>query len=179
MSPWVWVAIVGTVFATAGAGVFGYFGWKRAVRRFALTLIGRREAVFAVQKALEDVATHLAQATDDQILAFVEDPDSLDRRALQEVAMRARIAVDELDTVPLPRSLIHAAESLADAAFVVAEEAAGAGECALGADAFDALACLNLERVRAAYDRAQAAVVAACAPLGIDETAVYGGGMYI
>lgn len=180
MPDWATIAlyagVVILVIASAGGGIIG---WRAYARRKLLGLLVRAEAVDAVGKGLADVMARLAEADDEALAEFASDPQSSERRALHEVATRASILADELDRMPLPRGLIVLAEELGDAAYVVAREAARVDDESTGVVALDGLAAIDLAAVRGYTKRARRSLTEACDAMGLDETAVYGGGLYL
>ena len=165
--------------ALAG-GAFGVrLLWLRATRAALVALVGRREAIHAARRSLEDVVRHLAEKDDEALEGFATDPEHEDRRSLTEVASRMHLFVDELDTKALPSSLVGVAEGLADAAFVISEEAGRVGETTDSLEVFESLVAIDLARVGSVVDAADLRVKAACERYHLDEAAVYGGGLYI
>lgn len=180
MPVWAWIAVVAGVLLLAGAGTaLAVFGWRAYERRLLLRLVVRTEAVEAASSALSDALTRLANASDDDLLAFAQDPDSVERRVLHEVASRGNILAGELDRMPLPGRLVAAAEALADAAFVVCEEASRVTDESESGDSLEQLTSMNLSRVREYTRKARHVLSGVCEACGFDETAVYGGGLYL
>ncbi len=181
MPGWVTVTLIavgGVLFvAASAAGVF--FAWRAYGRRVLLRLVARTEAVEAVGQALVDCVERLAHADHAVLEEFACDAESSERRALHEVAMRAWLLARELDSMPLPRALIPTAESLADAAMVVHQEASRIGDGVVGEAALDALARTDLVRVKAYASAARTRVNDECVSHGLDDLAVYGGGLYL
>jgi hypothetical protein len=178
---WGWVAIgAGGVLLLAAAVIGSILAWRAAERRYLLRLVRRREAIDAVRQALDDVVLHLAQGSDETLSHFAADPDALERRTLHEVASRARILADELDSMPLPKKLIPAADALGDAAYAIALEAGKVHDEQLGDAAFDALGSIDLTSIAGKYAAATREVQNACEVCGLEEdAAVYGGGLYL
>ncbi len=179
---WVWIVLAVGVLSAAVGGFFGVRAlWLSSVHRTLVSLVGRREGILASRRALEAVIFHLAEGDDTGLEEFALHPESEDRRALAEVAASMEIAVEELDTRALPGSLVPVAEGLADAAFVVYEEAARVGESAEPEEVFEALTAIDLARVSTVFDAADGRLKTACKRyhLDEDEIAVYGGGLYI
>ena len=171
---------LGLVLLLGALGFIAYLVFRAMERRYLLRLISRREAVFAVRQALEDAVVRLAEGTDEQLSAFADDPDSLERKILHEVRIRAQILRDELDTMSLPRRLVPAAEALADAAFVVGMEAAKIRDADSGALVLGELGTIDLGSVAEVFERATAAVSLTCQVCDVEEdAAVYGGGLYL
>lgn len=180
MPVWGWIAIgVGGVLLLAAVGAAGYLGWRALERRYLLQLVSRREAVDASRQALEDSLLRLAEGTDAQLRAFADDPDSIERRALHEVASRARMLADELDTMTLPKPLIPAADALGDAAWVVGREAGKVHDDLVGDAALAALGQIDLTEIAEVNREALAVVTGVCEECGFEDEVVYGGGLYL
>jgi len=173
------VIIVGVLLVAGAAAAAGWYGWKHLERRIVLRLLARAEAVEATAQALEDTVERLNSAGKDEKASFTKDPDSSERRALHEVQGRAQLLQDELDLMPLPKSVVPLAESLADAAYLTAREAGRITDEDVGRAATQKLKGLDLELVRAYAAQAHARVSATCEEFGIEDTAVYGGGLYL
>jgi len=177
---WAWIVLVAGVIAlAAGATLGGIYAYRAAERRLLLQLVRSREGLEFVRQALGDSLVRIAEGSEQELRVFADDPDSVERRALAEVASRARLLADELDVTALPKSLIPAGEALADAAFVIAREAGRVGEDAAGDAAIEALGCIDLEAVEQYYRAAVSAVRSACETCGLEDSAVYGGGLYL
>jgi hypothetical protein len=177
---WAWVVVVVAALIVVAAVVAAViFGWRAYRRRVLLRLLARAEAVEAAASALVDAATRLAAGSDEELERFADDPDYVERRTLGEVHSRARMLVDELDRMPVPRKLETVAEALADAAFVVAQEASRVGDDVTGPAALENLASTDLALVGAYTKKARVLLVEACEACGLGETAVYGGGLYL
>lgn len=180
MPVWAWIAIgAGAVVLVAAAVVATVFGLRFAERRYLLRLISRREAIGAARQGLEDVVMRLATASDEHLEHFASDPDAIERRALHEVASRARMLADELDSMPLPNKIVPAAEALGDAAWVIGREAGRVHDERTGDAAFEELGSIDLAEVTAVFHAASARVAALCDECGLDEESVYGGGLYL
>lgn len=177
---WAWVVIGVGALLVLGAGIAAFwFGRKELTRRALLRLVVRAEAVEAAEKALEDSVRRLASAGDTELEQFADDPESVERRTMGEVASRARLLADELDRMAVPRSLVHVADSLADAAFLIAQEAERVRDEDVGPVAFDRLAAIDLKLARQYAEKARLHVIDACDVCGLEDTAVYGGGLYL
>jgi hypothetical protein len=79
----------------------------------------------------------------------------------------------------LPGSLITAADALADAAHLIAIEAGKVRDDSAGEQALEQLGSIDLDAVETYYRAAIAAVQQVCEACGIDDSAVYGGGLYL
>jgi hypothetical protein len=177
---WAWIAIVAGVVAVAAVAVaLTVLAMRSAEERYALRLVRGREGVDFARQALGDSLSRLAEGSEAELRAFADHPDSLERRALHEVASRARFIADELDTTALPASLIPAAESLADAAYLISKEAGRVQDDDLGEAALEHLGSIDLDAVETYYRAAIAAVARVCESCGIDDSMVYGGGLYL
>jgi hypothetical protein len=180
MPLWAWIAIAaGVVVLLAGATIAGVLAFRAAERRYLLRLIRSREGLDFVRQALGDSLGRLAEGSERELQIFAEDPDSSERRALHEVASRARLLADEMDVTALPGRLIPAAEALADAAFLIGREAGRVGDDLRGDAALDALGCIDLDAVETYYRAAISAVQSVCEACGLEDSAVYGGGLYL
>jgi hypothetical protein len=178
---WGWIAVgAGSVLVGIALVVGAIYGWRAVERRYLLRLISRREAVYAVRQALEDALSRLAEGSDEQLHHFSQDADALERRTLHEVWIRARILSEELDTMPLPRRLIPAAQRLADAAHEVSVEAGKVHDDDRDDLALEALASIDLSAIAAVFDTASVEVSRICTLCSVEEDAsVYGGGLYL
>lgn len=180
MPVWAWIIIGVGVALLIGAGVAAFwFGRKEMRRRALLRLVVRAEAVEAAQQALEESIRRLAIAGDTELEQFADDPESVERRTMGEVASRARLLTDELDRMAVPKPLIHVADSLADAAFLIAKESERVSDADVGPAAFDKLASIDLKLARKYAERARLRVIEACDVCDLEDTAVYGGGLYL
>lgn len=181
MPVWGWIAIgAGGVLLLAAAAIAAVYGWRELERRYLLRLVTRREAIDAVRQALDDTVSRLAQGSDEMLSHFADDPDAGERRALHEVASRARMLADELEVMSLPKKLIPAADALADTAYVIGREAGKVHDDCIGHSAFDALGSIDLSEVAALYAAATLEVQHVCEVCGLqDDAAVYGGGLYL
>ncbi len=176
---WVWVLAGGVVLVAVAAFFLVRALWIRETKRRLVRVVSRREEVLAARRALEEVVVHLLKLDDEEFEHFAKHPESVDRKALTEVVRRTDIVAEELDTMALPRSLWPAAEALADAAYVVSEEAGRVGEDSEPDEVFEALAAIDLARLTDVFEIADSQVAEACERYELDEAAVYGGGLYI
>lgn len=182
MPSWVWIVIgVGGALLVAAAVTAAVLAWKAFVRRVLLRLLVRAEAVDAAAAALVETVTHLFEADDEARAIFAENPDSVERRALEEVRGRAMILADELDHMPLPNKLVEVAEALADAAVVVRDQAGLVKEGDTGDGVLDDLSETDLELVSAYQAKARTLIREACDACGLEgiDDSVYGGGLYL
>ncbi|HSK48121.1 MAG TPA: hypothetical protein VLA05_08990 [Coriobacteriia bacterium] len=180
MPLWGWVAIGSGVLLLVAAGVAAVvLGWRAYERKALLRLLVRAEAVEAAASALLETFTRLANGSDSELEVFAEDPGSPERHALAEIHTRANLLADELDRMPLPRKLIPVAEALADAAYTICEQSGCVRDEDTDGVALERLLSIDLERVQSYTDKARQITTGACDVCGLDETAVYGGGLYL
>lgn len=180
MPVWVWIVIgAGGVLLVGALTAAAFLGWRALERRYLLRLVSSREAVDVTRLALEDVLARLAEGSDAQITSFAGDPDSIERRALHEVASRARILADELDTMTLPKKLVPAADALGDAAYIIGREAGKVHDDLIGDAALEALGTIDLSEIASIHKRALAVVEEVCEECGFEDETVYGGGLYL
>lgn len=177
---WLWIAvIVGVAVLTAVLVVLAFLAWRAWERRLLLGLVVRAAAADAVGAAFYDIVKSVSDAQAADFDAFVADPNSTERRALSEVRDRSRMLVEELDHLALPRRFVRVAEALADAAQVVVEEVETVEEAVAAEEPGALLMAVDLTRVRAYAQRARLLLTDACKELGLEDTAVYGGGLYL
>lgn len=179
MPIWAWIAIAGGVLVFAAGLLIAVLGWRAYERRLLLRLVVRTEAVEAASAALLDSVAHLSTASDEEIEVFADEADSVERRVFAEVRSRAGIIAEEMDRAAMPKRLVPAADAVADAAFAIAAEAGKVGDELTGAEALDALSSIDLALVGTYTRKARLLVTGACEVCGLDETAVYGGGLYL
>lgn len=170
--------LVGVALLGAAAWL-GWRAWKRYVQRAFFKLMSRREALRAGNQSVAETLAFLAAADEDMLMEFAEHPEELHRRVLHDVCAHAAVVRDELDTMPLPPSLVPAAESLADAAWFLAELTCGIDGAETPDAVLGALGAMNLEPLERALADADADVEAALHAADIDDTVVYGGGLYV
>jgi len=154
-------------------------GRKQLVRRYLVRLIGRREEVYALRRALEDAVERLSEASIEELAHFSEHEDAEERRTFQETETRARLLGGELDVMPVPAVLVPVANALGDAAAAVAGEAGRVAHASAGVDVLDGAGSVDLAAVRVTFEDADRAVEEARLAAGLDDAAVYGGGLYI
>lgn len=180
MSVWAWIALgVGALLLAAATAAVAILGWRAYQRRMVLRLSGRAEAIEAASGALIDAVERLAGSSDEELEAFADDVDAAERRALHEVANRADMLHHELDRMPLPKKFVSVGEALADAAYVVAIQAASVRDEHVGLDALEDLGSIDLSAVRSYTRNGRALLSAACKANGIEDTTIYGGGLYL
>lgn len=180
MPVWAWIAIaLGVLLLVGAAAALGVFAWRAYEQRLLLKLVVRTEAVEAASAALIDAVSRLASASDEELEHFADDVDSVERRVLHEVANRGSILAVELDHMALPARLVPVAEALSDAAFVIGEEAGRVHDDSRGPRSLEELGGMDLGRVRGYTSKARFTLTGTCDACGLDETAVYGGGLYL
>lgn len=173
------LVVVASLLVLAGVGFALVLAWRAYTRRVLLRLVVRAEAIEAAGQALVETVSRLAAGDDAALEGFASDSESSERRALHEVATRAHMLAYELDRMSLPRSLTQVAESLADAAVVVDREASRVQDPHHGEAALDALTSVDLESVTAYMRSARSRLNDECVTHGLDDMAVYGGGLYL
>ncbi|MHB9002712.1 MAG: hypothetical protein ACYC6C_01425 [Coriobacteriia bacterium] len=180
-SAWLWVAVSAGILAVAGIGGFlAYrFALRRVVRRYLIGLIARRENLEASRRALEQVVAHLADADDESLIEFAQESASVDRRTFHEVAQRMGMLRDELDHMRLPARVIPVAERMADSAYLIALEAGKIHDDMTPDEVLEAVGTIDLAAIAAHLDETRSVLETACGEYDIQETAVYGGGLYI
>jgi len=177
---WGWFAIAGGALLLIVAGAaLGVLAWRSYERRQLLRLLVRAEAVEALASGLIDSFERLARSSDTELEVFADEPTSSERNALTEIQSRATLLYEELDSMALPRKLIVVAEALADAAYIICEQSSLVRSEDTGELVLDQLISIDLQRVRAYADKARIATAEACDVCGLDEKAVYGGGLYL
>ena len=173
------LVVIGVLVLLAAAAAAAVFGWRAYTRRLVLRLVVRAEAIEAAGQALLDAVGRLASADDETLAEFATDPESPERRVMHDVSTRAHMLAYEIDRMPLPRSLVPVAEALADAAVVIDREASHVQDPHEGHSALDALTNIDLEAVRAYLASAHMRLTEECVTHGLDDMAVYGGGLYL
>jgi hypothetical protein len=177
---WIYgVAFVAIVVVGVGGALLGRFLYTRQVRRSLVRLLGRREAVIASAKGLERVIEHLLGDEEDALATFAADPASEDRRAIDDMASRMRMAADDLHGMALPKRLWPIAEEMERAARSIAVQAGKVGEATTPDEALDALAAIELHGIRAEIDSANEHLQPLLDAFRVHDPAVYGGGLYI
>ncbi len=151
--------------------------WRRQVRHYIVTLTGHREAIASGLKTTVAVLSALLDDEGEALAAFVAR-GSDEREALAGIAERMKLEHAELKDVALPKRLWPLADALCETAGVLAEETARVGD-AEGEDALDALARLDIARVRSALEDASAEIARLAERYDVTDPSVYGGGLYI
>ncbi len=177
---WLWIVLVLALIAAVVGAFFGVrYAAFRVVRRYVVRMVGAKEQVLASRRTLEAVMRHLADESDEALIAFSTDPHNVDRRAFAEVNVRMGIVRDELDTKRIPARIVPVAEALADAAHVIAEESGRIHDEMSAELVLEAVGSMDLARVSRQFDKAASLLADACAEYEVEDAAVYGGGMYI
>ena len=181
MSIWVIYGIVATVgvLVIAGIVVGSILLWRRQVRRSLVGLVGRREAVSAAYRGLE--AVFAARGGDDAgvVSEFALDPASTHRKALEELQTRMAIEVEELQNVALPKRFWQTADLLMAAAAKVRDEVGRINQAPTPEGVLDAVAAIDVTGIRSAIAIAGEELDRQLRETGVDDSAVYGGGLYI
>lgn len=164
------VAVVITLFNVARTALE-----KRAL----LQLLVQAENVEAGARTLSELIGQLADAEDEVLEHFADDHDAVERRVLQELAQRLGVTADELDMMPLPAHLVPVGSALADAAYLISTEAGRIREDDRGDDVLVHVGEVDLAAVKGYAGKARGMIHAACLEYGLEDTAVYGGGLYL
>jgi hypothetical protein len=177
---WMYVIIaVAAVVAIAAIVVVSVVLWRRQVRRLLISLTGRRAAVLAAYRALESVFTSLAEADSEELTAFAMDASSMHRKALEELHSRMRMQSEELAELALPKKLWEAADLLSAAAGSLAVETGRVGEASGPEGVLEALGRIDVAGITKAITPAEEEIDRLLAAHGVEDPAVYGGGLYI
>lgn len=181
MPIWAWtlIAVIAGLAILASAGYLGWGAWRRYEQQTVLRLIRRREALRAARQSFSETLAYLAAADNEMLERFASDPDEIHRRVLHDVAFNAAGIRDELDVMALPAATIPAAESLADAAWFLAEQAGRIDGTADYETVLAALGEMDLDPLAHAFADADADVDRVCSACEVEDTAVYGGGLYV
>jgi len=170
--------VIAALAAVAGLALGSFFLWRRTVRRYVVVLISNRERVSSSLNIVEKLVSDLASASDGDLVAFALDTTSDERKTLGDIAERMAFLTEELATMPLPKHLWDAANALSDAAALLGTQtSAFAGK--EGSEALDALANIDLAKVIEIVEGADVELGELAERYGVDDTAVYGGGLYI
>ncbi|PKQ30288.1 MAG: hypothetical protein CVT60_01100 [Actinobacteria bacterium HGW-Actinobacteria-10] len=180
-SSWLWIVVAVGILIVVGLGWFvGYkIAFRRIVRRYLVGMIARRENLEASRRALETVIAHLADADDEKLMEFAGDAASEDRRTFHEVAQRMGLLRDELDHMRLPARVVPVAEQMADSAYLIALEAGKIHDDMTADEVLEAVGSIDLSAIWTHLDETRRVLEATCGEYDIQETAVYGGGLYI
>ncbi len=175
------IAIVVTVavILIAGIVVGAVLLWRRQIRRSLIGLIGRREAILAAYRALETVFTSLADGSEQELSEFASDPESVHRKALEELHARMSLLSEELATLPLPKRLWPAADLLAAGAARIGTEVAKVGSAEGPEAVLRSLGGIDVAGIRAALGPMNTEIDRLLTVNKVVDPAVYGGGLYI
>lgn len=177
---WVYVIIaVAGIALVAAIVIAAMLLWQRQVRLALIGLTGRREAVMAAYRALESVFSALADSDVDELTAFATDPTSVHRKSLEELQTRMKIQADELADLPLPKAQWKAADLLGVAAGRLASEVGGVGEAQDPEAVLEAVGAVDVAAITEALNPANEEIDRLLVEMGIEDAAVYGGGLYI
>ena len=177
---WVYVIIaVAGIALVAAIVIASMLLWQRQVRLAMVGLSGRREAVMAAYRALETVFSALADSDVDDLTAFATDAASEHRKSLDELHSRMRIQTEELADLPLPKGQWRAADLLGVAAGRLASEVGKVGEAPTPDAVLDAVGAMDVAAITEALDPANSEIDRLLTEHGIEDTTVYGGGLYI
>lgn len=174
--PYIVIAAVAAALIVATV-VLARMAWRKQVRRYIVGLMGRREAIGAALKTIDGAIRQLSGGTVKDVLAFTE-PESEERRTFAEIGERLQIQTQELEALPLPKSLWQLADTLGVAASTLAAQASEVGDRS-GEAALDALMGLDTAPARTALDEADGLIAALSTTYDLTDPAVYGGGLYI
>ena len=177
---WVYVIIaVAGVALVAAIVIAAMLLWQRQVRLALIGLTGRREAVMAAYRALESVFSALADSDVETLTVFATDPGSEHRKSLEELHTRMKIQADELADLPLPKAQWKAADLLGVAAGRLASEVGQVGEAADPEAVLEAVSAVDIAAITEALNPANEEIDRLLVDMGIEDAAVYGGGLYI
>ncbi len=180
MPVWAWILIaVLTTVAIAAVAVAVFAVLRRAQARYLRRLAGSREEAKALKRAFDELVGGLQQGTHERRAMFADDPEAIERHSLADLSGRARALAEELNTAPMPQRFVGAAEALADASDILAEEAERAGEGSIGDESLEALVSADLNRVDRAFSYADEHVGPLIAEYDIDEQDVDVKGLYV
>jgi len=177
------IVIIAIVLVAVAALVFGSVMLFRSLRgagtrRTIESLIGRKEAIVVSYRALWGVVERLSAASDEELDRFSSDPDDEERRIFQEIASQMRIMEDELKNTDVPRSLERVIITMEDTSRLIFE-AAGSVDGAGETDALTAAGEIDFGAMAQAVERMESAVHETAQRHHVDESSVYGGGLYI
>lgn len=178
---WYWWVLIFVLVVGAGVGAafLGRVLYSRQVHRSLIALLGRREAIVAAARGIERVIEHLLSADDATLTAFAADPASEDRRAIGDIAIRMRLAADDLRQMALPKRLWSLAEDMERASAEIAKQAGAVGEADTPDAALDALAAIHMQEIRDDIAVVNARLEPLLDAFRVNDPAVYGGGLYI
>lgn len=153
--------------------------YRSSVRRSIRNLVQSKEAVKALVGGIAESRSRLmSPQADDKRIAFANDMNSIERLGFADLNSRARILVDELDAMPIPKRVMPIAEALGDIAFL-AERAVDTVYGTKGNDAIDTLNAIDVERLTTAMETVEERLEQLAVFYGITEITVYKGGLYV
>ncbi len=153
--------------------------YRSSVRRSIRGLVQSKEAVKALLGGITESRLRLMSPTAaDKRIAFANDMDSTERMGFADLNSRARILVDELDAMPVPKRVMPIAEALGDIAFL-AERAVDTVYGTKGDAAIEALQSIDVERLTNAMETVEERLEQLAVFYGITEITVYKGGLYV
>jgi hypothetical protein len=181
MSIWVIYGIVATVgvLVIAGIVVGSILLWRRQVRKSLVGLVGRRESVSAAYRGLEAVFGALGSDDPAVVSQFAIDPTSTHRKALEELQTRMAIEAEELQNVALPKRFWPAADLLMSSAIKLRDEVGRINQAPTPDAVLDGVAAIDVTGIRAAIAAAGEELDRQLHETGVDDSAIYGGGLYI
>ena len=180
MPAWLWIVIgIGAAAVVTAVVVVALSVWNGIAKRHVVQLLGKREEARSVRRAVEEIVTSLRDGSEARRTEFAEDPDGIERHSLLELTQRARALAEEVNTMPMPARIVPAAEALADAADILAEESGKVGEGSVGPATLEALDSIDLDRVDRIFEHAFGLIAAVRDAYHVDDSTVFGGGLYI
>ncbi|MDO9556926.1 MAG: hypothetical protein Q7J82_05020 [Coriobacteriia bacterium] len=175
----VYIAIgAGSVAAVAVIAVLTRLAWRRQVRRYVVTLIGGQEDVRTALSTVHKASGRLAEANDGELIAFALGSGSDERRTFADIAERMDITAEELQTMALPKGLWPVANTLADAAVLLGQQA-GRVSSGVGLEVLDALGEIDLVGVVSLLEASDAMLSDLRERYRVADDIIYGGGLYI
>lgn len=178
----VWVAVGATVLLVALIVVvclIALLVYRRYIRSLLVWLIAHREKIRASRHTLATILRYLVDESDEALLAFASDNDNDNRKALAEIANRMSITREELDMKRVPSVLLPATIELADCAHVVFDVAEWLNSGTSENEILHRLGVIDLKPVVQQCDLTDSILLALCDRFNIDDSVVYGGGLYL
>jgi thioredoxin-like negative regulator of GroEL len=180
MEWWVYVlAFIGALAVGLIAALLGRWLYFRQIRNSLVKLLGRREAMAAAGRGMQSVMEHLLGSDEEALTLFAEDPESDDRRALEDIAARMTLTADDLRALALPKRLWPVAEEMERAARAIGEQASRVREAGTPDAALDALGRIRMQEIRDEMTAVNGRLEPLLDAFRVDDPAVYGGGLYI
>lgn len=153
--------------------------WLGRTRRSLVALIARKEALASAMRSLREWMESLADADLATWVGFVGDEDSVERRALGEIAHRAEIVAVESAAMPLPRVLHMLAEDLEGLARILHETSSRVDKATDPDAVLDGVGEVDLGSMEQRMAAIEAEIENLKSEYEVTDAAVYGGGMYI